>query len=84
MRSQGTFVQISDHQSYEPPWLLILVLAAEIWSQDEDMRDQNFWAFGYSLKLETIVPPGPDWKMNMQPRNVITSQQTPSNKYHIE
>lgn len=42
MRSQSTFVQISDHQSYEPPWLLIFVLAAEIWSQDEGTWDQNF------------------------------------------
>lgn len=80
MRSQSTFVQISHHQSYEAPWLLILVLAAEIWSQDEDIRDQNFWAFGYNLKLETIVPPGPDWKMNTQPWNVMISQWTPSNK----
>lgn len=80
--SQSPFVQINGHQSYEPPWLLILVLAAEIWSQDEDMRDQNFWAFGYNLKLETIVPPGPDWKMNTQPWNVMISQWTPSNKSH--
>lgn len=67
MRSQSNFLQISEHQSYEPPWLLILVLAAEIWSQDEDMMGQNFWAFGYNLKLETIVPPGQTEKWTHNP-----------------